>query len=146
MKPAGGYYLLYLTRPTDKRDRPTGYLFNHFFSFLCRVCVCVSGVSVFGTLVGRSRKSDNKNKQDKKECQIFIFVFLFLFSFFLVLENHGNTKQKYGKWFFPFSFFYVCVFLGLSGSWLPLARSSNTHTHRPERNTPNRFSDNVISS
>ena len=80
MKPAGGYYLLYLTR-TDRltRDRPTGYLFNHFY-FLS--CVCVSGVSVFGTLVERSRKSDNKNKQDKKECQIFIFIPLSLFSLY----------------------------------------------------------------
>ena len=154
MKPAGGYYLLYLTR-TDRltRDRPTGYLFNHFY-FLSCVCVCRASLCLARSSREAEKVTTRTNKTKRNARFLFLFLSLFSLSTFLFRvseeENHENKKQKQKKiqkmFFFVFGFF-LCMFFSVCPAAGCRWRGHQIHTRTGQREThQNRFSDNVISS
>ena len=114
MKPAGGYYLLYLTR-TDRltRDRPTGYLFNHFY-FLS--CVCVSGVSVWHARREKQKKWQQEQTRQKGMPDFYFYSSLSFLSLLFCSEFQKKkimkikNKKKYGKCIFFFFCFFLCMF------------------------------------
>ena len=114
MKPAGGYYLLYLTR-TDRltRDRPTGYLFNHFY-FLSCVCVCRASLCLARSSREAEKVTTRTNKTKRNARFLFLFLSLFSLSTFLFRvseeENHENKKQKKIRKMFFFFCFFLCMF------------------------------------
>lgn len=135
MKPAGGYYLLYLTRPTDKRDRPTGYLFNHFFSLSYVECVCVCRASLcLARSSGEAEKVTTRTNKTKRNARFLYLYFYSSFLFFLSWKIMEIQNKNTENGFFPFLFsmyvfFSVCPAAGCR--W----RGHQIHTRTGQRET-----------
>lgn len=131
MKPAS-YYLLYLTRLTD---RPTGYLFNHFFLFFFFffLHVCVGRLCVWHARRKKLKKWQQEQTRQKGMPDFYSLFFSFLFffnfhSFFfwkkkrkiMKIHTHRHTKTV---------FLCVCVFRSVRQLVAVGAVIKYTHAH-----------------